>query len=87
MTRPEVPQQHALFTVLDVPSLTASPRVGAALAALGGAVMVFTDPDRPVSAVTPDGPGDLTVTIGIGPRLVRLAGPSLPGRGLADVRW
>ena len=76
--RPAARQLHALFVVVDLP-VRSRWEVAALLAALGGEVLTLTDPERPVDRVTPDGAGDLTVTVGVGPRLVRLAGADLPG--------
>ena len=46
---------------MDVIALAAS------LAALGDAIVAVTDAAGPTLELTPDGPGDLTVTVGIGP--------------------
>lgn len=45
------------------------------LAAVQKAVVAVHDD----AAVSPDGPGDLTVTVGLGPRIVRAISPELPG--------
>lgn len=62
VARPSVPQTHCLFAVadLDTGDLQSS------LSALGGAILDLTSPDRYLPTVTPDGPGDLTVTVGLG---------------------
>ena len=60
---PTVPQAHCLVAVADVDRSALS----ASLAALGDAVGALTDAADPVLEVTPDGPGDLTVTVGVGP--------------------
>ncbi|RIJ69359.1 Dyp-type peroxidase [Nakamurella silvestris] len=70
--RPETPQKHCLISVLDVTGT----EVGF-LATLGSAVLSLVTGGR--SDLLPDGPGDLSVTIGIGPRLVATLGADLPG--------
>lgn len=81
---PETPQAHGLvlvgdLTFLDVADsdqeVDAVGQLGVFLLALQGAIeSAFADP-----AIAPDGPGDLTVTVGFGPRAVRLISPKLPG--------
>jgi dye decolorizing peroxidase len=63
VTTPAVPQSHCLVAIADVDRSALS----ASLAALGEAVGALTDSADPVLEVTPDGPGDLTVTVGVGP--------------------
>ncbi len=63
VTAPTAPQTHCLVAVADVDRSALS----ASLGDLGDAVRALTDTDDPVLDVTPDGPGDLTVTIGVGP--------------------
>ncbi|MCR2799850.1 Dyp-type peroxidase [Microbacterium sp. zg-Y818] len=75
--RPATPQRSALVVVLDLPAASARNDVRTAVAALGDAVEGCTDGADPT--LMPDGPGDLAVTIGLGPRLVRLIDPALPG--------
>jgi dye decolorizing peroxidase len=65
--------------VADVPDSAGSAAVLSLLAAVGDAVDRITDPSRADPLVVPDGPGDLAVTIGIGPRLVTALDPALPG--------
>ena len=60
---PAVPQSHCLVAVADLDRSALS----ASLAALGDAICALTDAADPVREVTPDGPGDLTVTVGVGP--------------------
>ena len=67
--RPVDPQRFALLSVLDVSARTRG-EVADVLARLG----------RMIGANTSDRYGDLTVTVGIGPRLARLAGDARPGR-------
>ena len=67
--RPVDPQSFALLSVLDVSARTRG-EVADVLARLG----------RMIGATTSDRDGDLTVTVGIGPRLTRLAGIARPGR-------
>ncbi len=81
VTRPSTPQQHCLLAVLDVDRAELAAAVTAAQVAdlcdaLGHAVgELLADAD----GVLPDGPGDLTVTVGVGPRLVGAVDPALPG--------
>jgi dye decolorizing peroxidase len=70
---PDPPQPHLRLAVFDVDTDPAP-----LLAGLGEAVRALT------SAAAPDGlaglaPGDLTCTIGVGPRLVGAVDPGLPG--------
>jgi dye decolorizing peroxidase len=69
---PAVAQPHLLAVVLDV---APSASVGALLAELGDAIIEVTT--KPLAGGVQ--PGDLTVTVGIGPRLVAVIGPELPG--------
>jgi dye decolorizing peroxidase len=65
--------------VADTPDITTAAGVLAMLAALGDRIDALTDPAAAERTVLPDGPGDLTVTVGIGPRLVAAIDASLPG--------
>ena len=74
ITLPKTAQPNLLAIVADVDDSVA---VGPLLAELGQTVIALTaGSDRRLLGLPP---GDLTVTIGVGPRLVRMAGPSLPG--------
>ncbi|WP_162794476.1 Dyp-type peroxidase [Nocardioides houyundeii] len=66
--RPADPQAYALLTVLDLETTTRA-ELGAMLRRLG----------EGIGAAAPAGSGDLTATVGVGPRVVRAAGGSLPG--------
>jgi len=79
IARPATPQRNSLVLVADVPGEPDGAAVRALLAAAGDVVARATDAAQPDPALTPDGPGDLTITIGIGPRLVRALDPTLPG--------
>ena len=83
IARPATPQRNGLVVVADLGAHQSSDpdaaAVLAALAAAGDAVDACTDPERFDPVVLPDGPGDVTVTIGLGPRLVRAIDPTLPG--------
>ncbi|MFH7336067.1 Dyp-type peroxidase [Streptomyces sp. KHY 26] len=69
------PAQHNLLAV--VADLAAGAAVGPLLAELGDTIRALTaGTDRRLLGLPP---GDLTVTVGVGPRLVRAAGASLPG--------
>lgn len=74
ITLPQPAQRNLLAVVADV---RAGVGVGPLLAALGETVRTLTaGTDERLMGLPP---GDLTVTIGVGPRLVRMAGPELPG--------
>lgn len=74
ITLPQPAQSNLLAVVADV---AATADAGPLLAELGTAVSAFTAGSDARLLGLP--PGDLTVTIGVGPRLVRTAGRSLPG--------
>ncbi|MFI9261611.1 Dyp-type peroxidase [Streptomyces sioyaensis] len=74
ITLPQPAQPNLLAVVADLGDAVA---VGPLLAELGRAVHTLTAGTDPRLLGLP--PGDLTVTIGVGPRLVRRADPSLPG--------
>lgn len=76
--RPKTPQQNALFVIVDSPS-TSSEEALKMLAHLGEAIDSLTDPESHPADVLPNGPGDLVITVGIGPQLVSLIDPDLPG--------
>jgi dye decolorizing peroxidase len=82
IARPATPQSHGVMVVLDVAGVRSPADVRAVCAALGVAITALTgdgSAEDPAGSVLPDGPGDLTITVGIGPRLVGLVDPSLPG--------
>ncbi|OZD54405.1 hypothetical protein CH252_08905 [Rhodococcus sp. 06-1477-1B] len=81
--RPATPQKNAVVLVADLPRAADAGEVRELLAALGDAVERVTDGAE--AAVVPDGPGDLTVTIGVGPRIVAAIDPSLPGAAALPV--
>ncbi|MGW2461002.1 Dyp-type peroxidase [Streptomyces sp. NPDC001761] len=74
ITLPQPAQPHLLAVVADLDA-TAAP--GPLLAELGQAIGALTSGTDTRLLGLP--PGDLTVTVGVGPRLVRAAGASLPG--------
>ncbi|WP_083459692.1 Dyp-type peroxidase [Jiangella muralis] len=83
IARPGTPQPHGLLLVLDLvatPAPTAPYRdaVRALCARLGTAILDLTG-ERAAEAGLLDGPGDLTATIGLGPRVVAAFGADLPG--------
>ncbi|KMS78613.1 peroxidase [Streptomyces leeuwenhoekii] len=74
ITLPQPAQPHLLAVVADL-GATVAP--GPLLAELGQAIRTLTaGTDKRLLGLPP---GDLTVTVGVGPRLVRMAGASLPG--------
>lgn len=77
--RPGTPQRNALVVVADIAGDPDRERVLGLLAAAGDAVHAATDPSGPGPSPVPDGAGDLTITIGIGPRLVAAVDAALPG--------
>lgn len=77
--RPGTPQHNTLVAVADLPGVATGADALAVLAVIGERVDACTDPERFDPDILPDGPGDLTVTIGIGPRVVTAIDPSLPG--------
>ncbi|MBC3986695.1 Dyp-type peroxidase [Streptomyces sp. AC536] len=74
ITLPEPAQPHLLAVVADLDTGAAP---GPLLADLGRAIRTLTTGTDP--RLLGLEPGDLTVTVGVGPRLVRAAGASLPG--------
>ncbi|MFF8812396.1 Dyp-type peroxidase [Streptomyces pactum] len=74
ITLPQPAQPNLLAVVADLDDAAAP---GPLLADLGRAVETLTAGTDPRLLGLP--PGDLTVTVGVGPRLVREAGASLPG--------
>lgn len=80
IARPSTPQQHGLVAVYDVPGTdaAASASMPARLAAATDAIAAITGTAEPTTASL-DGAADLTVTVGVGPRLVSAANPTLPG--------
>jgi dye decolorizing peroxidase len=74
ITLPQPAQRNLLVVVAD---LGAAVAVAPLLAELGRAIRTLVAGTDPRLLGLP--PGDLTVTVGVGPRLVRAAGASLPG--------
>ncbi|TPX00534.1 hypothetical protein FJ656_32310, partial [Schumannella luteola] len=60
--RPALPQQHCLLVIADVDTGA----LRASLASLGARVAEVTSHPAGLADLTPDGPGDLTVTVGLG---------------------
>lgn len=92
IARPTTPQPHGVMAVLDLGYIPPAAEgnsdfvVGlqALCADLGEAITGLTAPGGSSGveisgAGLLDGPGDLTITVGLGPRLVRAIDPSLPG--------
>jgi dye decolorizing peroxidase len=83
IVRPGTPQPHGLLVVLDLvtaPAPTPASRdaVRALCRRLGTAVLDLTG-ERATEAGLLDGPGDVTATVGLGPRVVAAFGAGLPG--------
>ncbi|GGX31430.1 Dyp-type peroxidase [Streptomyces noursei] len=74
ITLPQPAQPNLLAVVADLATPAAA---GPLLAELGQAVLALISGTDPRLLGLP--PGDLTVTVGVGPRLVRTAGAALPG--------
>lgn len=78
VVRPDTPQTFGLLTVADLPEDQHSrPVLRELLARLGETIAALID--HPPSESMPDGAGDLTVTVGLGPRLVAALDPTWPG--------
>lgn len=75
--RPGTPQEHLGVVVLDLAPAHEGVEVSKAIADLGRSVQRVTTGNHPRMAGL--APGDVTVTVGIGPRLVSGAGRNLPG--------
>jgi dye decolorizing peroxidase len=74
VTLPQPAQPNLLVVVAD---LDDAARVGPLLAELGQAIRALTGGTDP--RLLGISPGDLTMTIGVGPRLVSMVDPTLPG--------
>lgn len=73
--RPETPQSHGRLLALDVTSTDLG-----WLAGVGDLILDLVEGAHPDAAtILPDGPGDLSITVGLGPRLVAAVDPALPG--------
>jgi dye decolorizing peroxidase len=74
---PVTPQEHVLVLVADVDVASAKD----SLAALGARILRLTTPfeqaDGETKGVLPDGPGNLTVFVGVGSRVLAAAQPDL----------
>ncbi|NYD68160.1 Dyp-type peroxidase [Agromyces atrinae] len=77
IARPGTPQMNCLVAVFDLDLADDAVRgaLPARLEALGAAILALSSP----GAANPDGSGDLTVTVGLGPRVVAAIDPALPG--------
>ncbi|PZF81560.1 Dyp-type peroxidase [Jiangella anatolica] len=78
IARPGTPQPHGLLLVLDLVAAPEPDAVRALCARLGTAILDLTG-ERAAEAGLLDGPGDLTATVGLGPRVVAVFGADLPG--------
>jgi dye decolorizing peroxidase len=61
---PTLPQRSCLIAVADLDRT----RLEQTMCSLGDAIARLTNPQQPLTEQTPDGPGDLTITIGLGPQ-------------------
>ncbi|PSL36975.1 dye decolorizing peroxidase [Labedella gwakjiensis] len=78
IARPGTPQPHGLVRVFDL-AVVDRDTISAALRSVQNVIERATDTPLHDPELFADGPGDLTVTVGIGPRLVRSLHPSTPG--------
>lgn len=78
VTRPETPQNHGLIVVADLNPATAA----TSLAALGNKILELTQTQT--SNVLLDGPADLSVLVGVGPRILHTS-PHTDLHGLLDM--
>ena len=74
ITRPALAQAHLLFAVWTLTELSSA---APTISKLGGLIEQLASAAHP--AVAAFGPGGLTVTVGVGPRVVRQVDPALPG--------
>ncbi len=79
IARPATPQKSGLISVFDFVEAPSASTVRESLRVLSAAITACTSSTEFDPLVTPDGPADLTVTIGIGPRVVAAIDPALPG--------
>ncbi len=73
--RPGTPQTFGLIAVLDL----SDPAELGWLAPLGASIVAVTGVPGGTDPTIPDGSGDLTVTVGLGPRILGGIDPALPG--------
>ncbi|PZU49072.1 MAG: peroxidase [Microbacterium sp.] len=73
---PAVPPVNAEIGVFDAPDITGPAALRDLLATLGDRIVQLTAADHR-SRLLPDGPGDLTLTVGIGARLLSFVGTDL----------
>ena len=78
---PATPQKFGRLLILDT---TTEPAAAASwLATLGERILDLTSstgtPGTAAAALLPDGAGDLTITVGLGPRIISGIDPALPG--------
>lgn len=89
IARPRTPQRHALFGVFDIANdsggtdspfdVAALIGLQRALTKLSAAITACTAPSDYDTGLLPDGPGDLTISVGLGPRVIAAIDPTLPG--------
>jgi dye decolorizing peroxidase len=82
IARPGMPQSHGLLSVFDFDEATDPGFVGllaGRLELLTTAIVECTHASDFDPQVTPDGPGDLTISVGLGPRVMTAVDPALPG--------
>jgi dye decolorizing peroxidase len=83
VTRPKTPQSFGAISVFDLSSPASRASIADTLTAVQHQIERATASPRSDATSYPDGPGDLTVTIGLGPRLMTLLQPG--GIGSADL--
>lgn len=79
VTRPVTPQSHALVVIADI-DLGDPAQL---LADLGTSILLLTS--APVLDIFPDGVKDLSVTVGIGPRVLNILHPAKAAEQLLDL--
>jgi dye decolorizing peroxidase len=83
IARPGTPHPHALISSYLLPPIlddvTGLRNLASALSTLGNAITELTGTRPGKNPLIPDGPGDLAVTVGIGPRIARIVDPTDAG--------
>lgn len=77
--RPFTPQRNGLFVITDAEDTTTAEEVFSLMDVLDEIIDRWNQDPGPSADILPDGLGDLCLTVGLGPRLVNLVDPALPG--------